>query len=144
MTFDEELIALVRALGAVQSICTNKRLYHWEVLQSNPNSINFPCVVYNMASDSPVNELDGKSGMRKAEFEFDCYSKLTANIRELQGAIDTLNGNAYTVLEWVEVENTTDSFEPPIDLDEKGMKAAQVTVTVWYRDPTTTTTTAAP
>jgi len=141
MDFDEEIISLVRGLPAVQSICVGKLLYHLQVLQDNPGSINFPAIVYNMVSNTPFGELDEANGMYKADFEFDCYSKLSADIRNLQFAIYTLNQTIGTVLEWIEVAETTDNFDPPIDLDEMGLKAVQMTVTVYYRLPVTTTTT---
>lgn len=144
MTYDEEVIAIVRALSAVQSICTNKRIYHWEVLASDPNRLNFPCIVYNMSLNVPNNELDGTSGIRTAEFQFDCYSERSSQLRELQEAIDTINQTYTDGLEWIEVAETTDDFEPPIDLNEKGVKAAQLTVKVQYRPSVTTTTTPAP
>lgn len=133
MQYDEELIALVRALTDVQSICTNKRVYHLQVLQANPNNVNFPCIVYNMSANTPFNELDSASGLRKADFQFDCYSELSGQIRTLQTAIDTLNQTLGTLLEWIEVTDTTDGFDFPIDLDERGVKAAQMTVSVYYR-----------
>lgn len=136
MPFDTELVADVRALADVVAIATNKRIYHEEVLQGVAFD-NFPCVAYSLLSDQPVMELAGdNSGYRTATFTFACYSKKSEETRTLAAAIQSLTGtrdkDTGDVIEWIEAEDTTDSFNPPIDLDEKGLKAAEITVVVVY------------
>jgi hypothetical protein len=136
--FDEVLIGIIRALPDVQSICVGKRIYHQEVLQSDKFS-NYPCIAYSLLSDSPFRELGGVSGMRIASFTFQSYSKLASDIRSLSESLQALGVAPAVVLtgaaplEWIYVDDTTDTFEPCVDLDEKGMKASEQTITVVYR-----------
>lgn len=133
--FDETLYAAVLALSAVQDTCVLDRLYHWEILQADESFDAYPCIAYNLLTDTPFAELNGVAGIRVAQFTFACYSRNTADVRSLAAAIQSLGNNptAITGLLYILVEDTTDTFEPPIDMDQKGMKAAELTVHAVYR-----------
>ncbi len=134
MPYDVELVAIVRALSTVQARCVNKRLYHQSVLQSDPGVINFPAIVYAMQSNTPFMEIDRKVACRTAEFTFDCYSANADDVRAISEEIQSIEPMAHEdVFDWLEAHDTTDGYEPPIDLDASGLKFAQVTVTIVYR-----------
>lgn len=139
MPFDADYIALLRALPAVDTLCVGKKIYHEEVLQTAGDDFtNYPCLAYTILSDNAFRLLDGTStGIRVAIFIVNCYSRSTADTRALAAAVQGVCGvfDDAGDIEVIEPADTSDEFNPPIDFDVKGMKAAQVTAAVTYREP---------
>lgn len=120
--FDTELVAAVRALPAFAAV----KVLHENAGQGRPS----PYAVYRLVSDEPEMELGGAtSGYRRAVFQVDCYAPTAAAVRTLALALQSLTGAAAgPVNQWYETTDTTDDYEFPVDLDERGLRAAQVTI----------------
>jgi hypothetical protein len=132
MPFDEDLIAVVRALPEVAARCVGRKIYHFEVLMGEGFN-NFPCIAYEMISDIPFMEMNEITDMRSAVFQFTCLSRNSEDIRLMSNDIQQIQPLANAEFDWLETADTTDGFDAPIDLNEIGMKFTQVTVTIFYR-----------
>lgn len=146
MVFDERFYAMLRALPALSAVASN-RFYLIEVLQSaGPGPLQkYPCVAYQLESDSPIAELDGTSHRRVARFTVICFSKSIADTRAMAAGLDSLGYNVAIAeangFDYIYSEDSSDDYEIPFEYDEKAMKSTVNSLRVIYQDDTTTTTT---
>lgn len=132
MSVDTLMVARIRGLTSVDALCVDKKIYHQQVLQDATRALKYPCLVYEISDDTPYMELAGPSGVRVATFVWNCYSEVAADIRSFAADIQALAGIVCTEFMWVQVDDTTDNYESPIDLQETGLKFAQLTMQVVY------------
>lgn len=139
--FDERFYTMLKSDSTIESI-VDDRIYHIEVLQSIGNTplAKYPCMVYELQSDQPDRELDGRSGNRIAIFTVLSFSKLSSDIRALSETLDDYcedvalaeaNGFLY-----LHMEDITDEYDVPFEYDEKAIKHTVQSITVIYAEDT--------
>jgi hypothetical protein len=143
--FDERFVTLLRSLTGVQALCTNAdgglRVYHIEVVQAEANAApysKYPSVVYELLSDKPEYELNGRSGWRVAVFNVICFGRSSADIRTLASAVDSISASV-TVADandfgYILTEDISDQYEIPFEYEEKAMKSTVLAISLIYRE----------
>jgi hypothetical protein len=137
--FDERFFTMLKNDATIAGVVSN-RIYHIEVLQAvgtTPLS-KFPAIVYEVQSDQPDRELNGRSGNRIAIFTVFAFSKLSSDIRSIAERLDDFCEDV-TIAEansflYMHAEDVTDEFEVPFEYDEKAIKHTTMSITVIYAE----------
>ena len=140
-TFDEVLVAQLKKNEKVLATCKAPFVYHLEVFQKSDSLDRYPCVVYQLISDTQEKELGQGSGVWNAIYEVTCLSKKSSDIRKLAASLvdigsDDNNDAVYAEhpnVVWIEVEEDSDLNEFALEQQEKGIRSSVLTISIAHR-----------
>ena len=120
----------------------NGRVHHLENYQKKDSQITYPCIVYEMIQDTPVDvELSGNSGVYETAFLFTCISRRSDDLRLMADNIKEWSSGefnesiialpvAYPGFGWVDYTDDSEANEFAAQLQEQGYKTTQVMVSI--------------
>lgn len=126
MTAKQTLVSLLTNLPAVQDIAAG-RVFKGAAPQK---SFQFPCLTYSLVSERRLKVLAGDAGLAAYRFQVVCLSPDETDCDQLATAIKTLIGPQAGV-QWVWHDETADDYEPPQELQDRGMKHTSIDLIVW-------------
>lgn len=111
------------------------RVYHAVV----PQNALLPAAVYRLVGGTTLKTLDKSSqpSMRVDRYQIDLYAVDSATARRMARAACAFEGyatdsDANTHMRWVWQDDDSDDYEPPRQMDEKGVRIATVGLTIWH------------
>lgn len=144
--FEEALYA--RLTGTIVDSVVDGRIYPLEIPQQGPgedgSGDSFPCIVYQIISEAPVNSKDGASAAYQRRVQFDCYghkvfeaiSVAASLLEELEGTARTITVEGRSVkLRSIHLLNTTDNLEQSARVKRRSVDIAITFVPARIVDP---------
>lgn len=122
MALPEDLVTLLKAA------CSTTSVYHLSVYQELDDDNAYPCIVYELTNDNPIEELDRNSGVWLAEYAIYILAFSSDILREWSNNINDLTGEYETG--WLQVNDDIEQYNVPVEQQEKGVKQTTLKISI--------------
>ena len=99
--------------------------------QKRPQNSLLPCIVYTILDTNSIKCLDGPTEMEKITWRMDVKAKDVTALDAIRIAVESIEALHTINVNWVWREGSSESYDPPYEMDEVGTLSMSVELTSW-------------
>jgi hypothetical protein len=118
-----------------------ERVYHLEVAQDNPSTLQYPCLVYKLDSSIPEDELDGNACYYRSVYTVLGFAEDSVSIRDMAKTLKAYNTyeqlvsieTTYPLIQDFKCEDDAEDNEFAFEQQDRGYKVVALTMSVFHK-----------